>query len=42
MSKHGEGIMYIFDDRGICVQTRGLLPEERQGKIRMMNKASGE
>lgn len=37
-----EGVMYSFDERGICVGIRPLLPEERQGKIRMMNKASNE
>lgn len=29
------GLMGIFDDRGICVNVRALLPEERQGVIRM-------
>lgn len=35
------GIMFVFDERGICVAQRGLLPEERQGVIRMNAKASG-
>lgn len=35
------GLMHYFDDRGICVKIRPLMPEERQGVIKMFN-ASNE
>lgn len=35
------GVMAYFDDRGICVKLRPLMPEERQGVIRM-NTASND
>jgi len=31
------GFMYIFDEEGICVDSRLLKPTERQGRIRTIN-----
>ena len=35
------GLMYLFDERGVCVNTRALLPEERQTRIRSIGKGTG-
>lgn len=31
------GMMYSFDENGVCVDARPLNPSEKQGKIRMLN-----
>jgi len=33
-----KGMMYSFDNQGICVDMRPLLPGERQQRIRTLNK----
>ena len=33
-----ENTMYIFDEQGICIDSRPLLPNEKQQKIRAINK----
>lgn len=31
------GFMYIFDTKGECIESRKLKPNEKQGKIKMLN-----
>jgi len=31
------GFMYIFDNKGECIESRVLKPSEKQGKIKMLN-----
>ena len=37
MDDQEKGFMYIFDEEGICVDSRLLKPTERQGRIRTIN-----
>lgn len=37
-----EGRMYVFDSDAICIEVRSLRPEERQGKMRMLNTGTNE
>lgn len=36
-----DGMMYIFDEQGICIDERPLLAKERQTKMRQINKNVG-
>jgi len=35
------GFMYIFDEEGICIDSRPLRPTERQTKIKLLNEKQG-
>lgn len=37
-----KGMMYFFDEEGICVDARPLMPNEKQMKIRNLRKAENE
>lgn len=37
-----KGMMYFFDEEGVCVDARPLLPGEKQMKIRTIGKAKNE
>lgn len=36
-----DGMMYMFDNQGICVDMRAMLPGEKQQKIRTLNVSNG-